>query len=616
MKSIIKKSKIDLFLIFFILASIFIYLTHFLAPEIRLKFIILAGVLGTLSVFWGAFKEILKKEISVDLLALIALIFSLLDQEWLSATFIALMILAARILEAITEGEAERSLQSLFKLRPAVAKVIKDNQITELPIKKLQIGDLIAVDLGDRIPVDGRVVVGTVSVDESSLTGESWPIDKVAGNQVFSSTMVVAGSAHVSVEKIGLDTTLEKIINLLQSSAEQKPRFQTIGEKFGKIYLFGIFAVSGLVFLLTHNTQFVLSVILVICADDVAVAVPLAYLSAKRRAAKMGVVVKGSAYLEALGNIDTIIFDKTGTLTSGHMQVDQIVTLSNLSSVNILEYSASLMEESSHPIAKAVFAYAKNSGIQPSVASLVEEVGGMGIRGEYRGKKIIFGRLKFLTANYINVDSRVLDQVSTLENQGKNISFVVVDGVLVGLVVLASQIRAGAKKMIEELRSLGVKRLIMLTGDNEKSARAVANELGITEFYAGLFPQQKTAFIKKLIDSGKTVAMVGDGVNDAASMRIATVGIAMGAIGYDTAIESADIVLMKDNLARIPDIMNLARFTAKISIQDFWPWGLSNVIGLGLVFTGVIGPSGAAAYNFITDFFPLLNSIRKGKLPK
>jgi Zn2+/Cd2+-exporting ATPase len=610
---IIKVAKFDIALSLAIILAIFFHYSNLLENQIGLYLIILTSFLGALPVLYSAIRQISKKEISMDLLASIALVFSLLSKEWVGASFIALMIAAARILKSVTESQAERNIKSLFKLRPKKARIIKNNNVEEILIEKLQIGDVVVVDLGDQIPIDGKVMLGTFSVNESSLTGESMPVDKNAGDKVFSSTIVVAGSAHILVEKIGKDTTLEKIIALFEASGEFKPYFQTLGERFGKIYLISIFVISFLVLFISHNTKLVLSILLVICADDVAVAVPLAYLSATRRAAKIGAIIKGSHYLEALGKIDTIVFDKTGTLTTGRMQVSEIKSFGKYEEKELLSYCGSLMEQSSHPISKTIYAYAKTQKADLELVENVEEIGGMGLMGQYKDKKILFGRKAFLISRHIKINEEVSREISRLEDEGKSNSFVVINDKLVGIISLTDQVRHNAKEALVKIKKLGVKNIVMLTGDNKKAAAIVAKEVGITEFQGELLPEQKVSYIKNCINNKKNIAMVGDGVNDAAALRIATVGIAMGAIGYDTAIESADIVLMRDDISKIADIMKLARFTRRLSVQDFGIWGFSNVLGLSLVFGGWIGPAGAAAYNFITDFFPLFNSLRAGK---
>lgn len=606
-----KISKIDTGVSVVIMGAIGLHFSQAVNPKIDLIVLVVVSILGALPVIVSAVRDSLKKEISMDLLASVALIFSIVSGEWLGASFIALMIASARILKSVTEGQAERSLKSLFKLRPEKTKIIKDGNVVEVHSKDLKIGDTVVLGLGDRVPIDGKVVSGDFSVDEASLTGESVPVDKKVSSKVFSSTIVVSGGGHILVEKVGKDTTLEKIISLLETSTEQKPKFQTIGEKFGKIYLMGIFVVAFVVFFFTHNTKLVLSVILVICADDVAVAVPLAYLSAVRRAAKIGAIVKGSSYLEALGSVDVMIFDKTGTLTSGHMKVESVTNFSKYSEEELLSYAGSLLEESNHPVSKAIYSYAKEKKVNLKLADDEKEVLGMGIVGKVEGKQIVFGRKTFLLSQKVEINEKVKIEINKLETEGKSNSFIVIDGKLAGVVSLVDEVKKDAKKTIQNLKKLGVSKIIMLTGDNEKVAKRVAEEIGIDEFFAGLLPEQKVAHIKNFIDNKKTVAMVGDGVNDAASLRMATVGVAMGAIGYDTAIESSDIVLMKDDIYKIVEIMKLSRFTRSLSVQDFWIWGISNVVGLSLVFGGLIGPSGAAAYNFLSDFVPLGNSLRK-----
>lgn len=610
---IIKAAKFDMALSAVIVAALALRYSNLAGREWGLYFVIFAAFLGALPVLYSALRETLRREISMDLLASVALVFSLISGEWAGASFIALMIAAARILKSVTESQAERNIKSLFKLRPSRAKIIRNNDVEEIFIEKLKIGDTVVVDLGDRIPIDGKVLSGEFSVNESSLTGEALPVDKKAGDKVFSSTIVLSGSAHILVEKIGKDTTLEKIIALFEASGKFKPRFQTLGERFGKIYLIGIFIVSFLALLITHNTKLVLSIMLVICADDVAVAVPLAYISATRRAAKIGAVIKGSHYLEALGEIDTIIFDKTGTLTTGHMQVSEIKSFGQYSEKDLLRYGGSLMEQSSHPISKTIFAYAKKEGVNLELVENVTEIGGMGLSGQYEDKKIIFGRKAFLLSRGIEISKEALSEIERLENEGNSNSFIVINDKLSGIISLTDEVRKNAKEAVGRIKKLGVKNVVMLTGDNERAAGRVARELGIIEFHAGLLPEQKVSFIKNQIEAKKTVAMVGDGVNDAAALRMATVGIAMGAIGQDSAIESADIVLMRDNIGKIAEIMKIARFTRKLAVQDFGIWGLSNFLGLFLVFTGLIGPTGAAAYNFLTDFFPLFNSLRTNK---
>lgn len=610
MKLFFQTAKYDMALSVAIITALLIHYSGFLAPAYDGELIFLIACLGAGPVVISAVRQLVRRTISMDLLASVALIFSLVSQEWASASFIALMLAASRMLQAVTERRTERSIKSLLTFRPSVANRIRDNRAEEVPIEQLLVGDVIEVDLGERIPVDGSIVAGEIAVDESSLTGESFPVDKSVGGKVFSSTMVASGSARIVIEKLGKDTTLEKIIALVESSGAHKSRFQTLGERFGKLYLIGIFALAFTILYFTGNTRLVLSVVLVACADDVAIAVPLAYLTATSAAAKRGVIVKGSGYLEALGSADTIVFDKTGTLTKGRLHVIKVVAAPSWTEHQVLSYCGAMSAQSHHPIALAIHTYVKQRNIQFALTERVEEAGGMGMYGISDGKEIVFGRRIFIESKGIRIGGALVHEVERLEGEGKSISYIALAREVIGFVALTDEIRPQVKGAVERLRRLGVANIVMLTGDNVQAANAVARVVGIDDVHARLLPEEKVAHIKRYTDASRVVAMVGDGVNDAAALRMATVGIAMGAIGYDAAIESADIVLMHDDISKIADVIELAYFVRRISKEDFMIWGASNILGLALVFGGFMGPAGAAAYNFITDFFPLINSLR------
>lgn len=574
------------------------------------------ALVGTIPVVVGAIKNLLHGEwASMDMLASAALVFSLWDHEWVSAVFIALMLAAARLLGTLTESRTEKSIASLLKLRPRSAKVVRGTRVEEVPTEQLVVGDIVAVDTGDRIPTDGVVIAGLAAVDESSLTGESLPVDKELGVQVFSATLVSSGSLRIKTEKIGKDTTLEKIIELVQSARSHRSKIHTMGERFGKIYLISIFVLAGVLLYATHNTSLVLAVVLVVCADDIAVAVPLAFLSAIGSLAKRGVVVKGGVYLEALARAKIFVFDKTGTLTKGAVAVSGIYPAPGHTEDELLKYSAIGSQISKHPLSRAIVSYATQHGIEELFPETSSTVGGKGVVATYQGEQIIIGRLAFIASKGIPIPAEVQDEVNRLGDEGQSVSITALNNAIVGTIALNDEIKSEASTAIESLRAQGATRIIMLTGDNTHVAGRVAQKLGITEFYAELLPEGKLARIDEFKHGGDVV-MVGDGVNDAAALGAATVGIAMGAIGYDTAIESAHVVLMNDNLLRLSETIAAARRVQRIAVEDFWIWGVSNALGLGLVFLGFIGPPGAAAYNFISDFFPLGNSLRAWSKPK
>lgn len=587
---------------------IFALILHYadVAPHTLLA----AALLGTVPVVVSALRNVARGEwASMDMLASVALAFSLWNQEWTSSVFIALMLSFARLLSVLTEAQTEASIESLLKLRPSLAKVEREGRVESIPTEQLVVGDVVVLDGGDRVPADGVVLTGEAAVDESSLTGESLPVDKVPGARVFSSTLIASGGLRVKVDKVGKDTTLEKIVELVKSSRENRPKIGTLADRFGKIYLISILVAAAVLLFVTHETALVLAVVLVVCADDVAVAVPLAFLGGIGSSARRGVIVKGGAYLEALARVQVYAFDKTGTLTKGKLAVSGVYPALGHSESELLHYSALASRTSKHPLSRAIVSYAQERGVEELFPEMSHSVGGKGIIATHEDSHIVIGRMAFIESEGIPVSDAVRAEAARLGTEGKSIAITARNGSILGVTALQDEIKAEAKEAIKRLRALGATRIIMLTGDNEQVGRTVADELGVTEFYAGLLPEDKVTRIQALRKEGEIV-MVGDGVNDAAALSAATVGVAMGAIGYDTAIESANIVLMTDDLLRLSETVELARHVQRIAVEDFWIWGATNTFGLALVFLGYIGPSGAAAYNFISDFFPLGNSLR------
>lgn len=565
---------------------------------------------GTAPVLWGAWRALRGREwASMDMLASIALVFSLFAAQWASAAFIALMLAAARLLGEITASRTESSIKGLLKLRPDIAKIEQGTSIKTVPVARVAVGDVVVADLGERIPIDGTVLSGTASVDESSLTGESLPVEKKEGSKVMSSTFVASGSIRIKAEKVGKDTTLEKIVALVVSSRAEKPATQTLGEKFGKVYLIVVFVGSLVLFALTRNVSLVLAVVLVVCADDIAIAIPLAYLGAIGSAARHGVVVKGAAHLEALGRANIFVFDKTGTLTKGELAVSSIALAKGARESELLRAGALADRRSQHPLARAIVAYASAKGIKEEFPDTVEQVGGRGIIAHKGAEVIHIGKGEFLAEHKVAIPADLQVQAHACNDAGQSVSFTAVGHKVIGFFAVADQLKPNARRIVAELKVLGAQRTVMLTGDNERVAHAIAREVGLDDVRANLLPEGKVEAIRALQREG-TVVMVGDGVNDAAALAVAQVGVAMGSSGIDAAIESAQIVLMRDELEMLPEAVRLAHITRRISVEDFWIWGFTNAVGLALVFGGVIGPTGAAAYNFISDFFPLINSAR------
>lgn len=572
--------------------------------------LILAVAIGTIPVFLSAFRSLKNKKISIDLLASAALVFSILAKEWESAAFINLMLASARIFADYTENRSRRAIAGLLKLKPHKAKIIKNGELIEVAVESIKKGDLAVVELGERIPVDGIIEKGEASVDQSSLTGESAPVEKTKGDEVFTSTIVVSGNIIVKTEKTGKETTFEKIIKLVEESQLNKPKINGLVDKFTSRYIIATFLVAGLLYVFSAKLDLILSLLLVTCADDIAVALPLSFLSAIGYAARRGVIIKGGNFIEILARLKTVILDKTGTLTRGRLKVEEIVAFGEYKEDEILGKAAVASYFSNHPSSRAILKRAKELKISLKEPKKFQEISGKGTSAFYNGKKIIIGKESFFRELKIKINKNQLAEMISQKNRGLNVTLVGLDKKLIGFIVLGDELRPGTKETIAEMRKLGVGKIVMLTGDNEKIAARVAEKTGIEEFHANLMPQDKLDYIKKHQESDTKLAMIGDGVNDAAALTLADVGIAMGTIGSDAAIEAADVALMKDDLSRLPEIMELSKYTVKVARQDFWIWGIVNVVGLVLVFAKILTPAGAAAFNFLTDFIPLFNSMR------
>ncbi len=600
----------DTILLITLIALLAAYYTRLIPVGYADQALFAVSVFAILPVIWSAGKSLRQKQISVDLLASIALAASLLAGEWASAAFINLMLTSARIFGAYTENKARSAVQGLLKLRPQKVKIKKGEKIIIVSPEQVGVGDLVVVESGDRIPVDGRIIQGEATINQSSLTGESMPIFKKQGDAVYSSTLNESGSLIVKTEKVGNDTTLEKIINLVQSSQKDKAVLRTTADRFATWYIVLTLVGSVVAFALFKDFRLLLALLLIACADDIAVAIPMAFLAAIGYAARRGVIIRGSRYLEGLARVKTIIVDKTGTLTRGKLKVQGAKAYPHYTMRGLMSLGATAESISEHPIAKAIVQYAESHNVKVETLEEFKEMPGKGVAAVYNGKKLIAGNLHFMAVSDARISKPKLAEIMAVENQGFSVNVVVYDEKLVGFFACADELRPNIKESIIKLKALGVKLIVMLTGDNERVAERIAKEVGISQFHANLSPAEKVRYVKKYVTPGSTVMMVGDGVNDAASLALADIGVAMGAIGSDAAIEAADIALMRDDFSEIPEMIALSRYTNKIAHQDFWTWGIVNVIGLTLVFLKVLGPEGASVYNFITDFIPLLNSLR------
>lgn len=607
-----KAIRFEISLVVLFLVTFALYIGNVLPVKFEGQILGIVGFIGLIPVARSSFRALKEKQISVDLLATIALFFSFVTAEWASMLFINLMLAGARVLDLYTKRRVRLSLESLIKLTPSKARVLRKEKTEGISLSEVRVGDLVVVNLGEQIPVDGTVFKGSATVNQASLTGESIPVLREVGSSVLSATVVVSGNIIVRAERIGAETTFERMINLIEASHDAKTRMRTSAERFSSWYIGIMLLVAVVLYLITKDTRLVLAVVLVVCADDIAIAVPLAYIVAIGTAARRGIIIKSADFLELATKINTLVVDKTGTLTLGKLAVENVFTFKGTPPQQVLDLAGIISARSNHPVSVAIMEYAKGRGCTCEPPEQFNEIEGRGIVGtDKNGKEIVFGRLEFLTERGVPIDSEVEKQITEGVANGNNITLLALEGKVIGLFTLADEMREGVVSAMKTLKQTGVKEVVMLTGDNDGVAKKIADKLGIDKYYSKLLPEHKVFVLKDYLGKkGRVVAMVGDGVNDAAVLTRSDVGIAMGGIGSDSAIESADIVLMQDNFEKIIELRTISKKVSTIVKGNFVIWGTVNAIGLYLVFTHVIGPQGAAAYNFLTDFIPIANSLR------
>ena len=531
-----------------------------LVPYVGEVFMVAAWLSAGHEVLADAFEKIkAKKPFDEDFLMTVASVCAIFMGEFVEAAAVMLFFQVGELFESIAVERSRKSVAALMDLRPDVAYILVDGEWEESDPEDVQVGDLIRVNPGERIPVDGIIVEGSASVDTSKITGESVPADVAAGDKVLSGCINLSGVLTVRAESEFASSTVARILDLMDSASEGRSRTESLITRFAQVYTpCVVYAALALAFLPPLFTGFdfatwvhrALNFLVVSCPCALVISVPLAYFSGMGAVSKAGMIAKGGIALENLAKVDTFVFDKTGTLTIGDFRVVRVESDRN----DLLELVAAAEKASHHPIARAIV---KAAGSAPE-ASDVREIPGQGICASVRGHEVHAGNLRLMEALNLTVP--------TVE--GSTMVYAAVDGVYAGAIVLADTVKAGAQEALADLHRLGVKESCMLTGDREAAAKLAAKSLGLTDYRAGLLPQDKLTQVQAMLDSGKTVAFVGDGVNDAPVLSIAQVGVAMGGVGSDAAVEASDLVLLKDDLSGLPRALKIARRTISIARQN------------------------------------------------
>jgi len=529
--------------------------------------------------------------------------------QFLSAAVIGFFMLIAEYIDQFTTDKARAAIESLIKISPRRALVRRNGREIEIDVNQVAHGDVVIVRTGERIPVDGAVIAGLGSVNQAPITGESIPVEKKTGDNVFAGTINQLGTLEVAVTKVGKDTTLSRIIQLVEEAEVAKAPIQKAADRFSSKFLPLVFTAAALTFLFTRNITYAISVVVVACPCAIALATPLAVVASAGKAAKKGIVIKGGIYLEELGKVDTMVIDKTGTLTVGEPRVVHIKTFDQHDDKEIVTLAAMTEAHCEHPLANAILSKAKEYEIDLPKHGSCSVIPGRGVTATYEDQTIIFGSKELLKERNVAIPPEIERYMEDEEKQGRTAMAVAHDSDVCGAISVADIIKDKAKQMIEELRENRID-VIMLTGDNPHIANAIAKQVGITEVFAELLPEQKVEKVKELVMRGRRVAMVGDGINDAPALAEAQIGIAIGAASSDVAIEASDIALMTDDLTRITDAIKISKRTFSVIRQNLVSSVIFNIVGMTLASAGVLNRLMAALAHSIPDFILFINSSR------
>lgn len=591
-----------------ILAPIF----HFTGFESlkTVSLLIVTGIAGV-PIFIKAYQALQLKAFSIELLVTIAVIGALFIGEYVESAVVTFLFLFGDFLEGRTLEKTRSSLRELTEMAPQEAVVVRGGENVMIPVEEVEVGDHVIIRSGGKIPVDGTIVSGQASINEATVTGESVPASKTLDDQVFSGTILDNGYIEIIAEKVGDDTTFAKIIDLVEEAQESKSKTERFLDRFATYYTPSVVVLSVLVYLLTKDLHISITFLVVACPGALVIGAPVSNVAGIGNGAKNGVLIKGGEVMDNLSKVDTIVFDKTGTLTKGKPEVTDIKTFGDFETDALLEIVAQAETISEHHLGQTIVREAKAKNLDLSVEPEDGEViKGNGIRAKVGGKVLAIGNRKLMDKEGVAIPEEVGNYAIEREKAGNTAIFASVDGKIAGIFSIADQIRDDAKHALALLRKNGIKKMVMLTGDNRHTAELVANTLDLDDFHAELLPEDKVAYVKKLKEAGHVVAMAGDGINDAPAIATADIGLAMGEGGTDVSMETADVVLMADKLMQFAHAYSLAKATIRNMKQNtFFAVGIAFALLIG-VLAGMVNLASGMFIHEASVLLVILNGMR------
>lgn len=588
-----------------IVGGVFLVIS-FVLPKVGVKLlidpawitIVISGIPLLYLAIWRIIHNRGMNKISSALLIMVAMIAAIIIGDLFAAAEVAFIMAIGAILEDVTTNRAKKGLKKLIGLTPTQGRRITNGCEELIPTEQIGIDDILRILPGETIPVDGLIISGETSVDQSILTGESLPVDKTIGDEVFCGTINRFGAIDVKAMKVGKDSSLQKLIRMVEEAEQKKAPMARIADKVASWLVPVAMLIAIVTGFVTRDIVRAVTVLVVFCPCALVLATPTAIMAAIGQATKHGVIIKSGEAVEKMGKINTIAFDKTGTLTFGKLEVCDVISFDeSRNKKNLLSLVASAEAKSEHPLAKAIVSYAKENNVNVTEVENFKMFAGKGISATISGKTMYCGNEKYLEANEIKFEESITVQLETLRSQGKALVLVGENTKCIGIIALSDVLRPEAANVIRSLSEMGIK-IVLLTGDNKKTAEYFAIQVGLSEIQADLLPEQKVENIAKLQQEGRTICMIGDGVNDAPALKTANVGVAMGSIGSDIAVEAADITLMSDDISKILYLKKLSDTAIKTIKFSIALSMFINFVAVSLSIFGLLNPTtGALVHN-------------------